>query len=121
MHSLKKWRCCFLDQTQYNTKINGCDIGSYSRMAKKCRNCDKREYCDHKKIEKLAHIIPNETTIGIDLAGGKDFSANAAGAVGWTVTEAAEALNKAMRAAAVQMETPNEIRRLCNVDTTNKG
>lgn len=23
-----------MDQTQYNTKINGCDIGSYSRMSK---------------------------------------------------------------------------------------
>lgn len=108
-----------MDQTQYNTQINGCDIGSYSRMSKKCRNCDKKEYCNHKKMEKLAYIIPRETTIGIDLAGGKDFSANA-GVVGWTVAEAAEALNKAMRAAAVQMETPNEVRRLYNVDTTNK-
>lgn len=107
-----------MDQTQYNTKINGCDIGSYSRMSKKCRNCDKKDYCNHKRLEKLAYIIPRETTIGIDLAGGKDFSANAAGAVGWT---AAEALTKAMKAAAVQTEKQNEIRRLCNVDTINKG
>lgn len=107
-----------MDQTQYNTKINGCDIGSYSRMSKKCRNCDKKDYCNHKRLEKLAYIIPRETTIGIDLAGGKDFSANAAGAVGWTATEA---LTKAMKAAAVQTEKQNEIRRLCNVDTTNKG
>lgn len=69
----------------------------------------------------MAYIIPRETTIGIDLAGGKDFSANAAGAVGWTAAEAAEALTKAMKAAAVQTEKQNEIRRLCNVDTTNKG
>lgn len=110
-----------MDRTRYNTQINGCDIGSYSRMSKKCRNCDKREYCNHKKMEKLAYIIPNKTTIGIDLAGGKDFSANAVAVVGWTAAEAAEALNKAMRAAAVQMETPNEIRMLRNVDTTNKG
>ena len=103
-----------MDQTQYNTKINGCDIGSYSRMSKKCRNCDKKDYCNHKRLEKLAY------TIGIDLASGKDFSANAAGAVGWTVAEAAEALNKAMMAAVVQTATPNEVRRLCNVDTTNK-
>lgn len=109
-----------MDQTQYNVQINGCDIGSYSRMSKKCRNCDKREYCNHKKMEKLAYIMPNKTTIGIDLAAGKDFSANAAGVVGWTVAEAAEALNKAMMAAAVQTATPNEVRRLCNVDTTNK-
>lgn len=110
-----------MDQTQYNTKINGCDIGSYSRMSKKCRNCDKKDYCNHKRLEKLAYIIPRETIIGIDLASGKDFSVNAAGALGWTVAEAAEALNKAMGAAAAQIETPNEIRRLCNVDTTNKG
>lgn len=109
-----------MDQTQYNTKINGCDIGSYSRMSKKCRNCDKKDYCNHKRLEKLAYIIPRETIIGIDLAGGKDFSANAAGMVGWTATEATEALTKAMKAAAVQTETPNEIRGLCNVDTTNK-
>lgn len=68
----------------------------------------------------MAYTIPRETTIGIDLASGKDFSANAAGAVGWTAAEAAEALNKAMMAAAVQTATPNEVRRLCNVDTTNK-
>lgn len=110
-----------MDQTQYNTKINGCDIGSYSRMSKKCRNCDKKDYCNHKRLEKLAYIIPRETIIGIDLASGKDFSVNAAGALGWTAAEAAEALNKAMGAAAAQIETPNEIRRLCNVDTTNKG
>ncbi len=110
-----------MDQTQYNTKINGCDIGSYSRMSKKCRNCDKKDCCNHKRLEKLAYIIPRETIIGIDLASGKDFSANAAGALGWTAAEAAEALNKAMGAAAAQIETPNEIRRLCNVDTTNKG
>lgn len=110
-----------MDQTQYNTKINGCDIGSYSRMSKKCRNCDKKDYCNHKRLEKLAYIIPRETIIGIDLASGKDFSANAAGALGWTAAAAAEALNKAMGAAAAQIETPNEIRRLCNVDTTNKG
>lgn len=109
-----------MDQTQYNTKINGCDIGSYSRMSKKCRNCDKKDYCDHKRLEKLAYIIPRETTIGIDLASGKDFSANAAGVVGWTTAETAEALTKAVKAAAAQMATPNEIRRLCNVDTTNK-
>ena len=109
-----------MDQTQYNTKINGCDIGSYSRMSKKCRNCDKKDYCNHKRLEKLAYTIPRETTIGIDLASGKDFSANAAGAVGWTVEEAAEALNKAMRAVAAQTATPNEVRRVCNVYTTNK-
>lgn len=109
-----------MDQTQYNTKINGCDIGSYSRMSKKCRNCDKKDYCNHKRLEKLAYTIPRETTIGIDLASGKDFSANAAGAVGWTVEEAEEALNKAMRAVAAQTATPNEVRRLCNVYTTNK-
>ncbi len=110
-----------MDQTQYNTKINGCDIGSYSRMSKKCRNCDKKDYCNRKRLEKLAYIIPRETTIGIDLAGGKDFSANAAGVAGWTAAEAAEALTKAMKAAAVQTKKQNEIRRLCNVDTTNKG
>lgn len=109
-----------MDQTQYNTKINGCDIGSYSRMSKKCRNCDKKDYCNHKRLEKLAYKIPRETTIGIDLASGKDFLANAAGAVGWTAAEAAEALTKAMKAAAVQTATPNEVRRLYNADTTNK-
>ena len=109
-----------MDQTQYNTQINGCDTGSYSRMSKRCRNCDKREYCNHKKMEMSAYIIPNKTTRDIDLAVGKDFSANAAGALGWTAAEAAEVFNKTMRAAAVQMETPNEIRRLYNADTTNK-
>lgn len=109
-----------MGQMRYNTKINGCDIGSYSRMSKKCRNCDKKDYCNHKRLEKLAYIIPRKTIIGIDLASGKDFSANAAGVAGWTVAEAAEALTKAMKAAAEKIETPNEVRGLCNVDTTNK-
>lgn len=45
------------------TTINGCNTGSYRRMAKKCRQCSNKEYCDNKRIEAEAYIIPQSTNI----------------------------------------------------------
>jgi hypothetical protein len=33
------------------TNINGCNNGSYSRMAKRCRECNNKEYCSNKRLE----------------------------------------------------------------------
>ena len=46
------------------TIINGCNTGSYSRMAKKCRSCNNREYCNNKRLEAEAYIIPSKTNNG---------------------------------------------------------
>lgn len=40
--------------------INGCNIGSYSRTAKKCRECLYKDYCSNKRIEAAAYIIPSK-------------------------------------------------------------
>ena len=40
-------------------KINGCNIGTYSRTAKKCRECMNKDYCSSKRIEAEAYIIPS--------------------------------------------------------------
>lgn len=68
------------------TTINGCKIGSYSRMAKKCRQCSNKEYCNNKRMEAEAYIIPQETTITMQIP-----------QVGISVQEASEALIKAMQ------------------------
>lgn len=44
------------------TTINGCKTGSYSRMDKRCRKCDSKEYCSNKRLEAEAYII------GVDMA-----------------------------------------------------
>ena len=46
------------------TIINGCNTGSYSRMAKKCRSCNNREYCNNKRLEAEAYIIPSKANNG---------------------------------------------------------
>ena len=72
------------------TNINGCNTGNYSRTAKKCRECNNKEYCNNKRLEAEAYII------GIDMAAGKDFThTQAMGGV--TAQEAAEAIGEAMR------------------------
>ena len=47
-----------------DTIINGCNAGSYSRMAKKCRSCNNREYCNNKRLEAEAYIIPSKANNG---------------------------------------------------------
>lgn len=72
------------------TNINGCNTGSYSRMAKRCRECNNKEYCSNKRLEAEAYII------GVDMAAGKDFThTQVAGGV--TTQEAIEAIGEAMR------------------------
>lgn len=74
--------------------INGCEIGTYSRTARKCRQCIHKEYCSHKKIEAAAYII------GIDRATEKDFTGmtpngrNIASMAGITANEAVEAVSR---------------------------
>ena len=82
-----------------DTKINGGNIGIYSRMSKKCRKCRNRDYCNSKKIEGEAYII------GVDLAAGHDFTntqqihINAMNNAGVTAEQAADTLTRAMRSA----------------------
>lgn len=45
------------------TNINGCNTGSYSRMAKKCRICNNKEYCNNKRLEAEAYTIPQSINI----------------------------------------------------------
>lgn len=56
------------------TNINGCNTGSYSRMAKRCRECNNKEHCSNKRLEAEAYII------SVDIA--------------TTVSEATEAMRK---------------------------
>lgn len=39
------------------TRINGCEVRTYSRRAKKCRDCQYSEYCREKQKEAAA-LIP---------------------------------------------------------------
>ena len=75
------------------TNINGCNIGSYSRMAKKCRSCNNREYCNNKRLEAEAYIIPskanNETMANMQTVKISDITISA--------EEATDALIKAMQ------------------------
>ncbi len=57
-----------MDHETDSTQINGCNIGSYSRMSKKCRDCDKNEYCTSKKLEELNFFISGEPPIVKKLA-----------------------------------------------------
>lgn len=96
------------------TKINGCKTGSYSRTAKKCRKCDKKEYCSYKKLEAEAYII------GVDMATGHDFTyippiGGTAVAAGITAQEAAEVLADAMQKVNVGLMTPNETRKIAGI------
>lgn len=50
------------------TNINGCNTGSYSRMAKRRRECNNKEYCSNKRLEAEVYII------GIDMTAGEDFT-----------------------------------------------
>lgn len=45
------------------TQINGCDIGNYSIISKKCRDCDENECCLDKKLEQLNSFISKEPPI----------------------------------------------------------
>lgn len=96
------------------TQINGCKTGSYSRTARKCRKCDKKDYCSHKKLEAEAYII------GVDMAAGHDFTytppiGGSAVAAGVTVQEAADAIAEAMQRVNAGLMTPNEARKIAGL------
>lgn len=84
------------------TRINGCEMGAYSRLAKKWRKCLYKEYCQNKRMEHVGYFVPfvpakTETLANIDFS----FMGNA----GLTVNEANEGierLNKAMCEAAIK-------------------
>lgn len=40
-----------------SARINGCEVRTYSRTAKKCRNCQYSEYCRVKRIEAATAMI----------------------------------------------------------------
>ena len=40
------------------TRINGCEMGAYSRLAKKCRQCLYKEYCQNKRMEHVGYLVP---------------------------------------------------------------
>lgn len=73
-----------MDHVTDSTQINGCNIGSYSRMSKECRDCDKNEYCTNRKLEELNFFFSEKPPIVKKLA--------AVG--GTTVEEAAAALKR---------------------------
>lgn len=77
------------------SSINGCKIGAYRRMARKCRACDKREYCQSKRMELEAYIIPESSVTNIYA---QEMSRAAAG-VGISAAEAAGAITRALEAA----------------------
>lgn len=39
------------------SKINGCETKTYSRMASRCRACPYKEYCSQKRIEAEAATV----------------------------------------------------------------
>lgn len=51
------------------TVINGCKTESYSRMNKRCRQCDYKVYCKNKRLQAEAYItVPVQTPqIGISM------------------------------------------------------
>lgn len=49
------------------TKINGCETGTYSRTASKCRKCMNKDYCENKRIEQVAYIKPSQQ-VNIDIS-----------------------------------------------------
>lgn len=92
-----------MDQMQSNGKINGCEIGAYSRLAKKCRECMNKDYCKNKRPGHEAYIIPPEPQINIDVSAMSNY--------GITADEAAETLSRIMSAVAAGIMTPNEARK----------
>lgn len=75
------------------TQINGCNTGSYSRMAKRCRSCKNREYCNNKRLEAEAYIIPPKANNGITI----NTQAVKIPAITISTEEATDALIKAMQ------------------------
>lgn len=78
-------------------KINGCNIGAYSRLAKKCRECMNKEYCKNKQMQAEAYIIPQPI---------KNISPMANGI---TTEEATEALQRATVAIYKAMKAQEEV------------
>lgn len=73
--------------------INGCNTGSYSRTAKRCRRCSNREYCNNKRLEIETYIIPskidNKTTV--------NMQAIKIPKIGISMEEATDAIVRAMQ------------------------
>lgn len=70
------------------TNINGCNTGSYSRMAKKCRICNNKEYCNNKRLEAEAYTIPQSINIETQTQMPQ---------IGVSMEEATNAIKKAMQ------------------------
>lgn len=64
------------------TNINGCNTGSYSRMAKKCR------ICNNKRLEAEAYTIPQSINIEAQTQMPQ---------IGVSMEEATNAIKKAMQ------------------------
>lgn len=45
------------------TNINGCYMGAYSRLAKKCRQCMHKEYCQSKRMEHVGYLTPMQQLV----------------------------------------------------------
>ena len=75
--------------------INGCSVVSFSRMSSRCRKCDYRDYCESKRRESVAAIVPDlrPDPKEDDLA----TLAISIGKMGVSAGEMSEAINRAMR------------------------
>ena len=38
------------------TRINGCEVHTFSRVSSRCRACLYKDYCDHKRLQAEAAI-----------------------------------------------------------------
>ena len=74
--------------------------GSYSRMSKKCRNCIKQAVCEHKKLEKLAFIIPNKTAINKNIVESKKIHSGKA--MMSDTTKSLQSISEALQLTIVQ-------------------
>lgn len=75
--------------------INGCSVVSFSRMSSRCRKCDYRDYCESKRRESVAAIIPDlrpDTKIDEFVT-----AVTSLAKLGSTTADVSEAINRTMR------------------------
>ena len=75
--------------------INGCSVVSFSRMSSRCRKCDYRDYCESKKRESVAAIVPDlrpDPKIDKFVTAVSSFAK-----LGNSAADVSEAINRAMR------------------------
>ena len=84
------------------TVINGCSVVSFSRMSTRCRKCDYRDYCESKRRESVAAILPDfrPTQKTDDITN----VLNSMGRLGVSADDVSEAISRAMNCMAEKGE-----------------